>query len=265
MMTDTTDADYSAVGESDFVSEGLDQASSFDSAPTSTPDETFASVPDGSVTESAEPIESIFELDGTPITLDEARNGYLRQSDYTRKTQELAEMRTRLAEAEAITAALQQDPQGTLQALQEAFGVGGNVQDPYTDMDPDLARIAVLEQKFADQEKAATQTQIENELNSLHGDFGDFDNQVLFAHAIKGGFPNLRAAYADMNFTELQTQLQSLRGQQQQEQQRMDAKREAASVVHTGSSRAGTTVPAQPEQYGSLRDAYLATKKALGV
>jgi hypothetical protein len=266
MMTDTSDAEYSAVGESDFVSEGLEQASSFDSEPTSTPDETFDSVPDGSFTESAEPIESIFELDGTPITLDEARNGYLRQSDYTRKTQELAEMRTRLAEAEAITAALQQDPQGTLQALQEAFGVGQNYEaDPFADMDPDLARIAVLEQKIAAQESAATQAQIENELNTLHSDFGDFDNQILFAHAIKGGFPNLRAAYADMNFTSLQTQLESLRSQQQQEQQRIEAKRQAASVVHTGSSRSGTTVPAQPEQYGSLRDAYLAAKKALGV
>jgi hypothetical protein len=265
MMTDTSDAEYSAVGESDFVSEGLEQASSFDSEPTSTPDETFDSVPDGSFTESAEPIESIFELDGTPITLDEARNGYLRQSDYTRKTQELAEMRTRLAEAEAITAALQQDPQGTLQALQEAFGVGGDVHDPYMDMDPDLARIAVLEQKIAAQESAATQAQIESELNTMHSDFGDFDNQILFAHAIKGGFPNLRAAYADMNFTSLQTQLESLRSQQQQEQQRIEAKRQAASVVHTGSSRSGTTVPAQPEQYGSLRDAYLAAKKALGV
>lgn len=265
-MTDTSDADFSAVGESEFVSDGLGEVLGFDSEPTSTPDETFDSIPDGSTLESSEPVDALFEIDGSKITLDEARNGYLRQADYTRKTQELAEMRTRLAEAEAITAALQQDPAGTLQALQEAFGVGESFEaDPFADMDPDLARIAVLEQKIAAQEQAATQAQIENELQSLHGDFGDFDDSVLFAHAIKGGFPNLRAAYADMNFTSLQSQLEMLKAQQQQEQQRIDAKRQAASVIHNGSSRAGATSPAQPEQYGSIRDAYLAAKKALGV
>lgn len=265
-MTDTSDADYSAVGESEFVSDGLGEVASFDSEPSSTPDETFDSIPDGSTLESSEPIDALFEIDGSKITLDEARNGYLRQADYTRKTQELAEMRTRLAEAEAITAALQQDPAGTLQALQEAFGVGDGVQaDPFAEMDPDVARIAVLEQKIAAQEQAATQAQIESELNALRSDFGDFDESVLFAHAIKGGFPNLRSAYADMNFTELQSQLEALKSQQQQEQQRIEAKRQAASVVHNGSSRAGATAPAQPEQYGSLRDAYLAAKKALGV
>lgn len=265
-MTDTSNADFSAVGESEFVSDGLGDVSGFDSEPSSTLEETFDSAPDGSLTESFEPVEPLFEIDGTGITLEEARNGYLRQADYTRKTQELAEMRTRLAEAEAITAALQQDPVGTLQALQEAFGVGQSVEaDPFADMDPDLARIAVLEQKIAAQEQAATQAQIENELNSLHNDFGDFDDSMLFAHAIKGGFPNLRAAYADMNFTSLQSQLEMLKAQQQQEQQRIEAKRQAASVVHNGSSRAGATAPAQPEQFGSIRDAYLAAKKALGV
>lgn len=265
-MTDTSDADFSAVGETEFVSDGLDDVASFDLEPASTQDETIDSTPDGSFTESSEAVDPLFEIDGTGITLEEARNGYLRQSDYTRKTQELAEMRTRLAEAEAITAALQQDPVGTLQALQEAFGVGQSVEaDPFAEMDPDLARIAVLEQKIAAQEQAATQAQIENELNSLHSDFGDFDDSVLFAHAIKGGFPNLRAAYADMNFTTLQSQLEMLKAQQQQEQQRIDAKRQAASVIHNGSSRAGATAPAQPEQYGSIRDAYLAAKKALGV
>lgn len=265
-MSDTYDADFSAVGNSESVSDGLTEATSFDSEPVSTPSETVFESSEDFVAESSEPIEPLFEVDGTPITLDEARNGYLRQSDYTRKTQELAEMRSRLAEAEAITAALQQDPMGTLEALQEAFGISSGVQeDPFAGLDPEEARIAVLEQKIAAQEQAATQAAIEAELSDLHGSFGDFDDSVLFAHAIKGGFPNLRAAYADMNFGSLKAQLEQVTAKQREEEQRIAAKRQAASTVHNGSSRAGATAPSQPEKYGSLREAYLAAKKSLGV
>lgn len=259
-MTDTSGAEVSAIGDSDFSTAGLD--TSFEDA--STPVDGFDSTPDDSITEST-PIESLFEVDGTPITLDEARNGYLRQADYTRKTQELAERSRALNEAEAIAAALQQDPAGTLAALQEAFGLNGSSQDldSFEDMDPDVARIAALEQKIAAQEQAATQAAIEAELVGLHEQFGEFDDSALFAHAIKGGFPNLKAAYADLNFTSVQAQLEALRGQQQQEQARLDAKRQATSLVHNGSTRSGAASPATPEQYGSLREAYLAAKKML--
>jgi hypothetical protein len=219
---------------------------------------------EGSSEESFEPVDALFEVDGSGITLDEARNGYLRQSDYTRKTQELAMERSRLAEAEALVAALQNDPQSTLAALQEAFGVGGDV-DPYADLDPDQARIAALEAKVEAQERVATQAAIEAELDVLHEQFGDFDNSELFAHAIKGGFPNLKAAYADLNFGSLQAQLEQLTAKQREEEKRIAAKRQAANTVHNGSSRSGATAPAQQEQYGSLRDAYLAAKKSLGV
>lgn len=260
-MTDTSDTEVSVLGESVDSTAGLESVDSFDSNPV----DGFDSAPDGSVTESA-PVQSLFEVDGTPITLDEARNGYLRQSDYTRKTQELAERSRALNEAEAIAAALQNDPAGTIAALQEAFGLAGSSQDsdPFAEMDPDVARIAALEQKIAAQEQAATQAAIESELANLHTQFGEFDDSALFAHAIKGGFPNLKAAYADLNFTTVQAQLEALKAQQEQEQARLDAKRQAGNVVHNGSSRAGAASPSAPEQYGTLRDAYLAAKKALG-
>jgi hypothetical protein len=114
---DTTDA---SVAEDSF-----DSVEGFDSddyvADENTPFDSDVDDSSGFVSES-EPVEALFELDGTPITLDEARNGYLRQSDYTKKTQELAEMRQRLADAEAITEALRSDPANTLKALGDAFG-----------------------------------------------------------------------------------------------------------------------------------------------
>lgn len=264
-MSDTFTADDSAAGEFTDSSTGFeteDYTFSDDNNLGDFSDDTS----DGTVTESSEPIESLFEIDGTPITLDEAKNGYLRQSDYTKKTQELAEMRQRLADAEAITEALRKDPANTLKALGDAFGVGfdSDVVDSFEDMDPDERRIAVLEQKIAAQEQAATQIAIENELNAIKSEFGDFDEQALFAHAIKGGFPNLRAAYADLNFGSLQSQLAELTAKKQEQEKRLAAKRNAASTVHNGSGRTGSTAPTQKNGYGSLREAYLAAKKSLG-
>lgn len=257
-------ADFSADVDAAPVSDGLGD-SSYESI--STPTET-ADAFVGGTTESAAPVDALFEHEGNPITLDEARNGYLRQSDYTRKTQELAEMRSRLAEAEAISEALRANPVATLNALSEAFNVGLQAQAPpdmYADMDPEMARIAVLEQKIAAQEQAALQSAIDAEISGLHQQFGDFNDQELFAHAIKGGFPNLRAAFADMNFAQLQSQLSELQRRQQEEAARVAAKREA-SVVHGGGARTGGTVTSSnPETYGSIRDAFLAAKKALGV
>jgi len=43
------------------------------------------------------------------VSMDELQNGYQRQADYTRKTQELATERERLAQGEAIVQALESD------------------------------------------------------------------------------------------------------------------------------------------------------------
>jgi hypothetical protein len=262
MSVISANTDYSVNVDATPVSDGLGD-SSYES--TSTPTETFdASY--GDTTEST-PVEALFEHDGRSITLDEARSGYLRQSDYTKKTQELSEMRSRLAEAEAITEALRADPISTLNALSQAFNVGLQAQAPpdiYADMDPEMARITMLEQKIAAQEQAALQASIDAEIGGLHSQFGDFNDQELFAHAIRGGFPNLRAAYADMNFGQLQSQLGELQRRQQEEASRMAAKRDA-SVVHGGARAGGTVTSSNPEAYGSIRDAFLAAKKAFGV
>lgn len=266
-MTDTSaTTDVSVEADAAPVSEGLDYSA--DSVDASTPSDPVE-YSDGVVAESTPAVEALFDIDGTPITLDEARNGYLRQSDYTRKTQELADQRSRLAEAEAIAEALRANPVATLNALSEAFGVGLQAQnpaDPFEDMDPEMARIAMLEQKVAAQEQAALQAAIDAEVSNLHQQFGDFNDQELFAHAVKGNFPNLRAAYADMHFNQVQERLQELERKQAEEAARVAAKREQASVVHDGGTRAGGSVTeAKPAQYGSVRDAYIAAKRSLGL
>jgi hypothetical protein len=259
---DTT-AGFTADENVSVPSEGLGDESFETFEDTSTPSESF----DGSesAVQESSVSDGLFEVDGAQITLDEARNGFLRQSDYTKKTQELAEMRSRLTQAEAITAALERDPIATLQALQEAFGVGLDQEtDPYVDVDPESARIAAIEARFAKQDEAARQHAIDNELKGLHGSFGDFDDSELFNHAIRGDFPSLQAAYADMNFTRVQQELQSLRDRQSEVDSRQASAREANEVVHGGGGRASAAAPVQPAQYSGIREAYMAAKKALG-
>lgn len=264
-MSDTSATiDMSMEANATPVSDGLDVSTEFEPSTPSEPVE----YSDGAVAES-QPVESIFDVDGTPITLDEAKNGYLRQSDYTRKTQELAEMRSRLSEAEAIAEALRANPVATLNALSEAFGVGLQAQaphDPFEDMDPESARIAMLEQKVAAQEQAALQAAIDAEVSNLHQQFGDFNEQELFAHAVKGNFPNLRAAYADMHFAQVQERLAAVERKQAEEAARVAAKRDQASVIHdTGARAGGSVTEAQPAEFGSVREAYLAAKRTLGM
>src|SRR5687768_12274265 len=65
-----------------------------------------------------EPRTFSWDVDGQVVELteDEARNGYLRRADYTRKTQEVAAERERLAAAEKLWSALQEDPASALSA-----------------------------------------------------------------------------------------------------------------------------------------------------
>ena len=76
--------------------------------------------PDSSVEVSQEPAGESYtvKVDGSEeqVSLDELRDGYQRQADYTRKTQELASERSRLQQAEAIVQSLEADPAGTLAA-----------------------------------------------------------------------------------------------------------------------------------------------------
>ena len=85
-----------------------------------------ADIPEVSSEAPTEPGESYaVKVDGEEhqVSLSELQNGYQRQADYTRKTQEIAEERQRLQQAEAIASALESDPAGTIAALSSAFGV----------------------------------------------------------------------------------------------------------------------------------------------
>ena len=198
------------------------------------------------------------------VTLSELRDGYQRQADYTRKTQELASERQRLEQAEAIVSALEADPQGALTALSSAFGIEDSRQPSSTDEwedepDPQEQRIASLEATVAQQTRATRQTALEKEVAVLHSKYGDFDADALYRHALSNRIPNLEAAYAHMNFGSLATYA----GKLHEEREITESKRSAK--VESGTSRqAGVVTSTASEKPMSIREAFANAKKEHG-
>ena len=142
------------------------------------------------------------------VSLEELKNGYQRQADYTRKTQELASERERLAQGEAIVQALESDPEGAITALGNAFGVSlgnQNIQndEELEDLDPEEVRFRRIESAIEQQNRAQRQQNMQREIAQLSEEYGvEIDQQKLFSHAVKNQIPNLRAAYKDMTYDE---------------------------------------------------------------
>ena len=224
--------------------------------------------PESSTEVAAEPTSSTYtiKVDGaeSEVTLGELQQGYQRQADYTRKTQELASERQRLEQAEAIVSALEADPEGALTALSSAFGIEDNRQPSSTDEwadepDPTEQRIASLEAKVATQSQTARKQALEKEVAVLHDKYGEFDADALYRHALSNRIPNLEAAYAHMNFGSLATYA----GKLHEDREITESKRNA--TVESGTSRqAGVVTSTEPEKPMSIREAFAQAKKQHG-
>ena len=206
------------------------------------------------------------KIDGAEhqVTLEELQQGYQRQADYTRKTQELASERQRLQQAETIVAALEADPQGTLDALGGALGVQGNpgTQDDtsWEDEDPTVQRVAQIEAQVAQQAKTHRQQALDKEVTRLKGVYGEFDERELFQHALNDKIANLEAAYAHKNFGTMA----NYAGQLQRDADALDAKRKGAPVEGGKSVQEGAVSTDKTKEPSTLREAFALAKQQLG-
>lgn len=209
------------------------------------------------------------KIDGaeSQVSLSELQDGYQRQADYTRKTQELAEERQRLQQAEAIASALESDPAGTIAALSSAFGVTDTLpatEPNYSDgveEDPTTKRLAHLEAQMERQAQANRQQALEREVSGLKKKYGDFDTSELFRHALTNRIPNLDAAFTHMKYREVAGTAEKL----QKDQEITDAKRGAMKVASGGGTQSGAVVSEGSEgKPSSLREAFALAKKQLG-
>ena len=234
--------------------------------------------PESSVGVLEEPADGSYTVkvdgDEQQVSLNELRDGYQRQADYTRKTQELASERKRLQQAEAIVSSLETDPGGTLTALADAFGVqmSGDSQaapqqqdynpyDPSYDMpsDPNEQRISELETRLAAQDRMQRRQQVEKQVTGLKERYGDFDASELFQHALTHKIGNLEAALTHMRYEGVATKANKL----EKEQERTEAKRDASVVEPSGSKQAGSSRKAAPDKPNSIREAFESAKREL--
>jgi len=224
--------------------------------------------PDSSVEVQQEPAGGSYtvKVDGSEeqVSLDELRDGYQRQADYTRKTQELASERSRLQQAEAIVQSLEADPAGTLEALGDAFGVARatgeptGAVDPWDEPDPNEQRLATLEARLEQQDRVHRRQQVEKQVEVLKGSYGEFNASELYQHALKHKIGNLEAALTHMRYNDIATKANKL----EQDQERTDAKREASVVEPSGSKQAGSST--EPvNKPSSIREAFMDAKRSL--
>ena len=194
------------------------------------------------------------------VSQTELINGYQRQADYTRKTQELATERERLAQGEAIVQALESDPESAVSALADAFGIrmgtqGSAPQEEMEELDPEETRLRRLESAIEEQGRLNRQQNLQKEMNGLRDKYQtDIDENALYSHALKHNIGNLDAAYAHMTYADLQDKAKN--------SDIVEEKR-AASVIEDGSGSAEGAISRDFGQaVDSIRDAYeLATKQ----
>lgn len=232
------------------------------------------------------------KIDGeeVPVPLNEALQGYQRQADYTRKSQELAQLRKEAEQALRLQQALQTSPGLTVQILANQAGVS---VEEYLGMTPAQQQQAIqdnqepeyvdpLERALAEERQAriALQERIEareadeylrQSVESLKQTYGVEDDEVraVVGQALQMGvgpeaFPMIYQAMAYQKL-QAQTEAQQQAAQQrtQEEQQRQAAAAAASQVVTSGSG--ATNVAQAPSANGitSPRDAILAAFESI--
>ena len=204
------------------------------------------------------------------VPLREAVNGYMMQSDYTRKSQEVADLREKATQAEAIWDAIQRDPNGTIRLLADEFGVSVaaaqrmvNDIDPYDDSDPVAPQVSALESKIRTLEQREQRRELDRQLAGLHEKYGEFNDDDLLSFALKEGIQSVDAAYKAMAFENVLREREELTRRQAKEAEAVEAKR-SQSFVEGGSARTNIA-PVQTEgRAKSIRDAFLRAKQELG-
>lgn len=138
-------------------------------------------VTNGVTPETTTSLPEKINIDGVgEVSIDELKNGYLRQSDYTRKTQELSHQSKETKEAVALYEHLKSNPQLAQQLLQ--------TQKLPANLDPVQSKVIDLETKMYDM-------MLEREIENLQAKYADFDVKTVLETADKKGMTNLEDAY----------------------------------------------------------------------
>src|SRR5438552_6166070 len=202
---------------------------------------------------SVEQVDTSTEAPFTPVTLtidgqavkveslEDLEKGFLRQADYTRKTQEVAAARQQLAPIFQLVQALDEDPKAALTYLANQLGVDLTSQEvveegPLTQFDQ---RLAAVEQERA---LANARQEIVSELNGQASQYGEFDQDALIQYAVEHKIASLPLAYHTMV------------GERYSQEQTLARKKQAQIVEPGGATAADAVTPGQPGKKLSLAE-----------
>lgn len=139
-------------------------------------------------------------IEGQEVSIDELKNGYLRQSDYTKKTQEVSRQRKEAEDAIRLFEQLKSNPQMAEQLKQ--------VAPLPNSVDPATSKVVELENKLYD-------FMLEQEISRLQDKYSDFEVREVLEVAKSKQLNNLEDAYKLLksNVTQQPVDLESLKKQ----------------------------------------------------
>lgn len=237
------------------------------------PVDTTTSVSDGTTVESVQTPEPKYlstddygdylvkiKVDGVDkdVPFSQVRDGLMMQDAFTKRTQELASERRALHQANALMASLEADGPGTIRQLAEAYDLDPNGLVP-VQREPEEQRLVEMRRSLARQNEQLSQQRIQNEIQSLTQQFGEFDVPSVAAFAYQNGL-TMDMAYRAMNFDQLRQQQSNAQQQQVTRQQAIDAQ-----VVHSGATTQRGTVGTPPAKIDSIQDAWALTRQQLNL
>lgn len=191
------------------------------------------------------------------LPLSEALKGAMRQQDYTRKTQELAEEKRKLHQADALAAMLEADPVGTLKQLSDIYDVDPVQGFAPIERSPEEQAFRTQQRALQAQQQSLAQQRINLEIAQIQAEHGDFDIMATAAYAKDRGL-DLPTAYKLMRYEE---DRKSADAESRNAANRTQAR--AAQVVHTQGTAARGSVQPNEKPVQSLREAYERAKQQL--
>lgn len=192
------------------------------------------------------------QIDGQDVEVPQSEliKGYMRTADYTRKTQLLGSQRRQLDEAVQLVQALENNPGATLKVLARHYRVEEFEPDGDEGPSEEQQRLARLEQQMQAELMRQRETAVNTELDRLHREYGEFDEDALFTFAVEREIRDLETALRAMTYGQVAAT-------------RRTEKRQMAAVSGGGGRNGAAHPKAPPEKIESFHDAYAAAKREL--
>lgn len=146
------------------------------------------------------------DIGGEQVKFEEVRNGYLRQSDYTRKTSELARQREEAQDALELVEYIRanQELANMLLSYQSGQGtpeVNTPVQQQQPQFNSSLRAVAPkneYEERIKNLERTIHMNELDRNIASLKSKYSDFDEALILTRANELGIRDLETVYYAM-------------------------------------------------------------------